>query len=68
MDASLHVHATSYLDIHGEWICLLQRGCSGVSKGVVGMELLEDSVVVIEAVVASSKEEGLQDGSLPNKH
>lgn len=31
----------------------------------MGKELLEDSVVAIEAVVASSKEGGVQGGSLP---
>lgn len=34
----------------------------------MGKELLEDSVVAIEAVVASSKEGGVQGGSLPNIH
>lgn len=33
---------------------------------MVVLELLEDSVVVIDAVVASSKEEGVQGGSLPD--
>lgn len=32
----------------------------------MGRELLEESVVAIEAVVASSKEGGVQGGSLPN--
>lgn len=31
----------------------------------MGKELLEESVVAIEAVVASSKEGGVQGGSLP---
>lgn len=55
----------SYLTRLGEFICLLNRGCSGVSKGVVGNELFEDSVVAIDAVVASSNEGGVQGGSLP---
>lgn len=32
----------------------------------MGKELLEDNVVAIDAVVASSKEGGVQGGSLPN--
>lgn len=32
------------------------------------LELLEDSVVVIDAVVASSKEEGVHGRSLPDTH
>lgn len=32
----------------------------------MGKELLEESVVAIEAVVASSKEGGVQGGSLPD--
>lgn len=32
----------------------------------MGKELLEESVVAIEAVVASSKDGGVQGGSLPN--
>lgn len=38
-----------------------------MSKGVVGRELLDDSVVAMEAVVASSKEGGVHGGSLPKK-
>lgn len=38
-----------------------------MSKGVVGRELLDDSVVAMEAVVASSKEGGVHGGSLPRK-
>lgn len=38
-----------------------------MSKGVVGKELLDDSVVAMEAVVASSKEGGVHGGSLPAK-
>lgn len=38
-----------------------------MSKGVVGRELLEDSVVAMDAVVASSKEGGVHGGSLPRK-
>lgn len=56
----------AHLDMHGE--CLRQRGCSGVSKGVVVLELLEDSVVVMDAVVASSREEGVHGGSLPDMY
>lgn len=36
-----------------------------MSKGVVGNELLDERVVAIEAVVASSNEGGVQGGSLP---
>lgn len=36
-----------------------------MSKGVVGRELLDDSVVAMEAVVASSKEGGVHGSSLP---
>lgn len=32
------------------------------------LELLEDNVVVIDAVVASSKEEGVHGRSLPDTH
>lgn len=39
-----------------------------MSKGVVGRELLDDSVVAMEAVVASSKEGGVHGGSLPGKN
>lgn len=39
-----------------------------MSKGVVVLELLEDNVVVIDAVVASSKEEGVHGRSLPDMH
>lgn len=35
---------------------------------MVGRELLEESVVAIEAVVASSKEGGVQGGSLTSTH
>lgn len=52
--------------MQGECVCLRKQGCSGVSKGVVVLELLEDNVVVIDAVVASSKEEGVHGGSLPD--
>lgn len=38
-----------------------------MSNGVVGRELLDDSVVAMEAVVASSKEGGVHGGSLPRK-
>lgn len=38
-----------------------------MSKGVVGRELLDDRVVAMEAVVASSKEGGVHGGSLPRK-
>lgn len=55
----------SDLTMFGEGICLLGRGCSGVSNGVVGKELLDDSVVAIDAVVASSNDRGVQGGSLP---
>lgn len=64
IQTSLHIH----LSKHGECICLLCRGCSGVSKGVVGRELLDDSVVAMEAVVASSKEGGVHGGSRPDEH
>lgn len=39
-----------------------------MSNGVVGMELLDDRVVAMEAVVASSNEGGVHGGSLPEKH
>lgn len=35
---------------------------------MVGIELLDDRVVAIEAVVASSNEGGVHGGSLPEKH
>lgn len=34
----------------------------------MGKELFEESVVAIDAVVASSKEGGVQGGSLPESH
>lgn len=64
IQTSLHIH----LSKHGEGICLLCRGCSGVSKGVVVRELLDDSVVAMEAVVASSKEGGVHGRSRPDEH
>lgn len=39
-----------------------------MSKGVVGRELLDDSVVAMEAVVASSNEGGVHGRSLPGKN
>lgn len=36
-----------------------------MSNGVVGKELLDERVVAIEAVVASSKDGGVQGGSFP---
>lgn len=58
----------SHLATFGDCACLLWRGCSGVSNGVVGKELLDERVVAMDAVVASSNEGGVQGGSFPVLH
>lgn len=39
-----------------------------MSNGVVGKELLDERVVAMDAVVASSNEGGVQGGSFPVSH
>lgn len=39
-----------------------------MSNGVVGKELLDERVVAMDAVVASSNEGGVQGGSFPVLH